>query len=322
MTVAYAATLVGSGGTPPYTWAVAGSLPAGIVLDANTGALSGTPTEAGFVTVLVEVTDAVLATATRPLFLNVAPAPLVSIEVTPAGPSVNVGETQQFTATGTYADASVQDITGQVTWASSSPAIASVSGGGLATGVRVGTATISATRGELSAGTSLTVTAPPITITTASLPDAAFGVAYAEPPLAATGGALPYTWSIASGLPPGLSLDGNTGVISGIPSAGGVFAFTVQVTDANQVSVSRGLQITVPEVQTFTIWPGTTVPAVADAGDTSAVEVGIKFRSSESGFFRFVTASTILLSSSSYCPIVYLLCFPCGLTLRCKGRRP
>ena len=43
----------------------------------------------------------------------------------------------------------------------------------------------------------------------------------------------PYTFSIASGtLPPGLSLNASTGIVSGIPTSAGTFAFTIEVTDS------------------------------------------------------------------------------------------
>jgi len=55
---------------------------------------------------------------------SAGPAPtLTSIAVTPSAPTLAVGATQQFTATGTYSDGSTQDLTPQVTWASSSPAV-------------------------------------------------------------------------------------------------------------------------------------------------------------------------------------------------------
>jgi len=45
---AYSATLQATGGTQPYFWSVTvGVLPAGLVLDANTGAITGTPTATG-----------------------------------------------------------------------------------------------------------------------------------------------------------------------------------------------------------------------------------------------------------------------------------
>jgi hypothetical protein len=44
---------------------------------------------------------------------------------------------------------------------------------------------------------------------------------------------LPYTWSVASGtLPPGLSIDPSTGAITGTPTQGGTFNFTVGVHDS------------------------------------------------------------------------------------------
>jgi len=86
-------------------------------------------------------------------------ATLVSIAVTPDDGTLNTGATQQFTATGTYSDSSTQNITSQVTWDSSNDSYATISSGGLATGVGAGEATISATLGEISGNTTLTVNA-------------------------------------------------------------------------------------------------------------------------------------------------------------------
>lgn len=48
-----------------------------------------------------------------------------------------------------------------------------------------------------------------------------------------TGGVAPYSYTIAGGaIPPGLTLDSSTGILSGTPSAGGTFSFVVRVTDA------------------------------------------------------------------------------------------
>jgi Bacterial Ig-like domain (group 2) len=83
---------------------------------------------------------------------------LVSIAVTPTNPSVAAGGTQQCTATGMYSDASTQNLTANVTWASSSTATATISGGGLASALEAGSTTISATSGTVTGNTSLTVT--------------------------------------------------------------------------------------------------------------------------------------------------------------------
>jgi large repetitive protein len=57
-------------------------------------------------------------------------------------------------------------------------------------------------------------------------------VAYSET-LTAQGGTPAYTFSLNSGsLPPGLSLTGATGVITGTPTTVGVYVFTIQVLDS------------------------------------------------------------------------------------------
>src|SRR5206468_3033740 len=89
--------------------------------------------------------------------LTVGPAVLVSIAVTPANPSIGRGTTQQFVATGTYSDGSTLDLTSTATWLSSNAAVASISAGGLATGVAPGTTLIRSSLGGVTGSTSLTV---------------------------------------------------------------------------------------------------------------------------------------------------------------------
>ncbi|MGH9732684.1 MAG: beta strand repeat-containing protein [Candidatus Acidiferrales bacterium] len=94
--------------------------------------------------------------------------------------------------------------------------------------------------------------APPLSILTTSLSNAAQGSPY-NSPLTASGGVPPLTWAItAGGLPPGLSLNTTTGQISGIPTAQGTFSFTVKATDSallppNQQpqTATQGLSLTV-----------------------------------------------------------------------------
>lgn len=103
-----------------------------------------------------------------------------------------------------------------------------------------------------------------LAVVTTSLPNGTQNTAY-NAMLAATGGVTPYTWSIISGnLPLGLSLNANTGAISGTPSGGGTSNFTVQVTDTNTPpgTASAPLSITIaPAVQlsvtTTSLPPGT-----------------------------------------------------------------
>jgi uncharacterized protein YjdB len=91
--------------------------------------------------------------------LTVSGKYLVSITITPANTALILGTLKQFTATGTFSDQSVEDITGSVTWASSNKSVAWISGGGLAAGLALGSLTISATSGSVSANTTVKVQA-------------------------------------------------------------------------------------------------------------------------------------------------------------------
>ena len=87
----------------------------------------------------------------------------------------------------------------------------------------------------------------PLAITTTSLPDGQVGIFYDQTVLA-SGGLVPYKFTLFSGpLPPGLFLALN-GTISGIPSQTGTFPFVVEVTDSecpSSVSVLQNLSITI-----------------------------------------------------------------------------
>ncbi len=73
--IAYSQTLVATGGTAPYTFAIsAGALPAGLTLSA-TGALTGSPTVTGVFNFTVRATDALAFTGTRVYALTVVNRP-------------------------------------------------------------------------------------------------------------------------------------------------------------------------------------------------------------------------------------------------------
>ncbi len=93
------------------------------------------------------------------------PSGLDSVQVTPASQSLAVGQTSQFTAYGTFGNAShptKQNITSTVTWSSATPSVATVSTSGMVTAVSAGTTTITAEatafNGLVSSSATLTVT--------------------------------------------------------------------------------------------------------------------------------------------------------------------
>jgi hypothetical protein len=178
---------------------------------------------------------------------NFTAANLQSIGLTPANTTIQIGGTQQFTATGTYSDNSTQNITNQVTWSSSKTGVATVNSSGLASGIAGGTSTITATLGSVSNSTTLTVQPATLVITTASLPAGTQGVAYSAT-LASSGGTLPVSWTLINGtiLPAGLSLSA-AGQIAGTPTGSGTSTFTVQVADSGipVQTASRTFSITI-----------------------------------------------------------------------------
>lgn len=95
---------------------------------------------------------------------------LIAITVTPANQTILVGQSIQYTATGTFSDGSQQDLTSSVNWSTGNPSVAAISNGspnplpkGQATGVGPGSTTITATdpATSIQGSTSLTVQTPP-----------------------------------------------------------------------------------------------------------------------------------------------------------------
>jgi len=82
---------------------------------------------------------------------------LVSILISPVAPSVALGQSQQFTATGVFSDGTKQDLTQTVSWASAPPSVASISQSGLVSGELTGSATVTASSGAVTASDTLTV---------------------------------------------------------------------------------------------------------------------------------------------------------------------
>src|SRR6184192_2314009 len=115
---------------------------------------AGLATAVGTGTTTISATSgSVTGTAT----LTVSTATLVSLTVTPANSTMALGTSKQFTATGTFSDASTQDVTASVLWSSSKATVATINNQGLASSVAIGSATITATLGAVSGSTNLTV---------------------------------------------------------------------------------------------------------------------------------------------------------------------
>ncbi len=199
---------------------------------------------------------------------------LTSIAVTPnPAPSIAIGATEQFTATGTFSDGSTQNLTGTATWASSIMGVGTISNAaatrGLATGVAAGTTSITATvNGVISPGVSLTVTAigPTLTSITVAPANASVGV-NATQPFTATGhysdgsnGSVTVTWGSSN---TAIATVNTAGIASGVTVGGPI---TITATSTQTPSISGTAQLTVtaaaPTLTSITVAPPTASVAV------------------------------------------------------------
>jgi VCBS repeat-containing protein len=239
-----------TGGASPVIWA-AGTLPAGMTLS-NAGVLSGTPAAIGSFNITVMATDANSCVVISTLTLTAA-CPAIAITATNLAPG---------TAGVAYPPFSLSESggTAPITWslmAGAMPAGMILSYSGALSGTPAQTGifafTVRAVDANGCAGTrdlllAVNAKCPAVTITPNALPGGAAGVVYPAVSFAQFGGAAPVTWS-AGTLPPGMSFS-NAGVLSGTPSAIGVFNVTVTATDTNgcaaTASLPFGINITCP----------------------------------------------------------------------------
>ncbi|MGH9530316.1 MAG: beta strand repeat-containing protein [Terriglobales bacterium] len=104
------------------------------------------------------VITATQGTITGTSSLTVGPPSLVSLAVRSASPSVGVGFTDQFMATGSYTDGSTQDLSNSVTWSVSNSALVTIANNGLVAAKSNGSVTVTASSGPITGSAALTVT--------------------------------------------------------------------------------------------------------------------------------------------------------------------
>jgi hypothetical protein len=104
---------------------------------------------------IITATSAALSATTN---VTITDTSLTSIAVTPGNPTIAKDSNKQLTATGTYSDGSLADISTSVTWSSTDTLVATIDVNGLANGKVAGSSLITATSGAQSDSTNLTVT--------------------------------------------------------------------------------------------------------------------------------------------------------------------
>ena len=243
----YAAGGKPSPGFVPYYWSiVSGTLPPGIKFGFIGAHFSGLTTSTGLYSVTVRVYDSLGATSDRTLSIAVVTVGIVTTSL----PNGTVGKPYQqaLTASNGFTP---------LTWtiaAGALPPGLSLSSAGVISGTPTTplSATFTARVTDVGFRTAsqvlnLKIEPPiaPLTISTATLPDSTSGSTYSAP-LVASGGVLPYTWSVSLGaLPAGLALDSSKGILGGTPSQVGAFPLTVQVRDSAGTVATQRLTLTV-----------------------------------------------------------------------------
>ena len=250
---AYSQTLTASGGTTPYTFSAAGSLPTGLTLS-PTGILSGTPTTAGSFNFQVTATDSSTG-------LNAPFAGSRSYTVTIAGIAPIAGAVSSTVSANSSANPITLNLSGGTAESvavvtAASHGTASASGLSITYTPTIGysgsdsfTYTATNTNGTSSVATvTVGVSPPTLALSPAAgvLPDGTAGTAYSQTMTASLGTA-PYTYGLAvlsGALPTGLSFDTTTSALSGIPTTIGTVSFTVSATDAHGATGSATYSLT------------------------------------------------------------------------------
>jgi len=225
----------------------------------------------------------------------------VSVTVSAASTQTDQGQTVNVTATVMNAGSN----TG-VTWGLNGPGSLGITGADAVTydaPASVASAqmvTVTATSNAdstKSASVQITVNLPP-QISTTSLASGTTGTAYNQS-LAETGGSGPFAWAISSGaIPTGLSLNAGTGAITGTPSQGGTWNFTIQLTDADSLAVIANLALSINS----TAAAGNPVPFVNQPlVPSSAAPGGAAFTLTVNGT-GFLGTSTVMFNGTPLTP--------------------
>ena len=307
---AYNSSVTQSGGALPTTFAVTGGvLPAGLSMNASTGAITGTPTTSNGpgVTVTFTATDANGCPGTINSLFKICPVITIA-PGTLATPVIGYNYSQTLTASNGAAPYVWSVASGSL------PTGLSLSSSGIMTGVAVSTASATFTLQAVDVNgcpalRTFTVTpvCPTVLIAPATVPAGTVGTPYSQT-LSASGGTAPYTFTLQSGsLPTGLTLDGSTGIISGTPTTSNGAGVVVQFKATDVYGCSGTLNFTGTANYTMKICPIITVSPASGTLPTGTLGVP---------YSQTLTASG---GAGSYTWSVASGSLPNGLTLSSSG---
>jgi hypothetical protein len=245
---AYSQNMTQTGGTGTITWSSSGTLPPGVTLNPTTGVLSGTPSATGTYNFTIIATDANTCSGTQAYTVTINCPTITLSPGTLPNDVIGTAYNQTITQSGSTGTTFTYTVS-----AGTLPAGITLNG---TTGVLSGTTTTTGTStfditvtDEFGCSGTITYTinsvCPTITINQTTVPSVFNNTPYSEQ-LTVTGGTSPYTYAVTTGtLPAGITLDANTGLLSGTSTDIGTFTVTITVTDANGCTGTQTLTITV-----------------------------------------------------------------------------
>jgi hypothetical protein len=276
---AYGASLSASGGSGSYTFAVtAGTLPAWLTLNGSTGALTGTPTTAGTSAFTITATDANINSLQASVSYALTVNPAGSLTISPASlPAATINSAYGATVSATGGS-------GTYTYAVTAGSLPAWLLLNASTGALTGTPTaggsanftLTATdagNAGLMGSKAYTLNVNALAVNPVSLSAATANTAYSAT-VSATGGSGTYTYAVTAGtLPAWLSLNSNTGALTGTPTTSGSASFTVTATDSgnNSFTGSRAYTLTTNGAATLTVSPSSLSAATANSGYSTTV---------------------------------------------------
>jgi hypothetical protein len=266
------------------------SLPAGLSISTTTGEISGTPTA-------VAGTYNIPLTATGPLGARTATLVLTLNNPSGSSPSISSSLANQSTVAGVaYVGYTITANNSPISYSASGlpTGLSCAAGTGLISGIPSQTGTFNVTiRATNASGTgsspfSLTVTAPTLSFTNASLTLNSAGTTVAP---TGSGGFVPTAYTLGSALPTGLSLSPTTGIISGTPTAIGARTVTVNGS-ANGVTASGTITISVNS-QTPTLNSAITVTGYVGTPITYTLTTTANVSALAPDFYSILGASAV-----------------------------
>ena len=247
-----------------------------------------TAVSAGTATITASLAGSTSATATLTVTGGgTGGAALASLSIIPSSQSVAApAQTSQFIAIGTTVSGSTQNLTATATWLSSNAQVATISPGGLATGLSKGTTSITAI-----------VTNPDNTVVTGTATFTVVGAA-----------SEPFT---ALSISPGsqsLSATGQTGQFIALGTSG-ITGLTEDVTNSSHVAWSSSIP-TIATVSTYPVTPAGLAAGVS-AGTTT---ITAKFTNPD-GSVVTNTASVAVSATAAPEPLLSIVVLPSAITI-------